>query len=121
MISSHRGDGATSITILAIEPSTPLGTVAFVTVNNMSLTMPDKTRRSKLGPMAITMPALKASLAEFQFRQGPDVRYTGYVEQWIERAAQGRAAEFTFTVPVARALDEFERGNRLPATLGVTP
>ena len=74
MIAARPGDGATSTTILAIEPSTPLGTVAFVTVSNMVLTMPDKTRRSKLGPMAITFPALKASLTEFQFRQGPDVR-----------------------------------------------
>ncbi len=118
MIASHRGDGATSTTILAIEPSTPLGTVAFVTVNNMILTMPDKTKRSKLGPTAITMAALKASLTEFQFRQGADVRYQGYVEKWRAYAAQGRAAEFTYDVPIAQALDAFERGNILPATLG---
>lgn len=118
MITSHRGDGATSTTILAIEPVTPLGPVAFVTVNNMILTMPDKTRRNKLGPTAFTLPALQASLKDYQFRQGAEVRYEGYVERWRELAAQGRAAEFTYNVPIARALDAFEHGHIQPTTLG---
>ena len=118
MVASHRGDGATSTTILAIEPVTPLGPVAFVTVNNMILTMPDKTRRNKLGPTAFTLSALQASVTDYQFRQGADVRYAGYVERWREQAAQGRAAEFTYGVPIASALDQFERGQIQPTTLG---
>lgn len=117
MIHSHRGDGATSTTVLAIAPSTPLGPVAFVTVNNMILKMPDGTRRNKLGPTAFTLAALQASLKDYQFRQGADVRYEGYVERWRAHAAQGRAAEYTYDVPVAQALDAFERGQRLPTTL----
>ena len=120
MVASQRGAGAASTTILAIEPSTPLGTVAFVIVSNMNLTLADGTRRSKLGPMAITMDALRASLREFQFHQGPDVRYAGYVEQWRMQAAQGRAEAFTYSVPIEQALDAFEHGQVLPAMLGAS-
>lgn len=119
MVASHRHDGATSVSILAIEPSTPLGPVAFVTVQNMALTLPDASKRSKLGPTAFTLPALQASLTDFQFRQGPNPRYEGYVAQWQAHAAEGRAVEFTYQVPVAEAMDAFEHGNTLPTELGL--
>ncbi len=117
MVESHRGDGATSVTTLAIEASTPVGPVAFVLVNNMIITMPDKTKRNKLGPVAITLPALQASLKNYEFQQGMNIGVQSYAERWKQLASQGRAAEFTYNVSVAKALDEFERGSIKPWSL----
>jgi hypothetical protein len=116
-IETHRGDGAISVTTLAIEASTPVGPVAFVLVNNMIITMPDKTKRNKLGPVAITLPALQASLKNYEFKQGMNIGVERYAERRKQLASQGRAAEFTYNVPVAKALDEFERGSIKPWSL----
>lgn len=116
-IETHRGDGAISVTTLAIEASTPVGPVAFVMVNNMIITMPDKTKRNKLGPIAITLPALQASLKNYEFKQGMNIGVDGFMGRWKQLASQGRAAEFTYNIPVAKALDEFERGNLKPWSL----
>lgn len=114
LVHARPADGATTVTILHIEAGTTIGDVAFVSINNAVIALPDKRQTNKIWPVAFALDALKSSLKEFQFNQGTSLGFETHVEAWKAKAASGEADRFTYKLPVAQALDLFERGETSP-------
>jgi len=113
-VKSRPSDGATTMTLLHIEHGTPLGDIAVVSINNAVITLPDKRQANQIWTVIFTLDAVKQSLKDFQFNQGRKISWEADLEAWKQLAARGRAAEFTYTMPLAQALDAFEHGQTGP-------
>ena len=113
-VKSRPSDGATTVTLLHIEHGTPLGDIAIVSINNAVITLPDKRQTNGIMTVVFTLDAVKQSLKDFQFNQGREIRWQADLDAWKQLAARGRAAEFTYTMPLAQALDAFEHGQTGP-------
>ena len=108
---NRSGEGASTIEILHIERSTPLGDVYFVSVKALDVhRLGRKISTTEVWPLVFTQEALTKSLRSFQWGQKVDRPYFKHLDFWLREAREGRAAERTFNVPVKEALDQIQSG-----------
>ena len=116
-VESRRGDGASSVTVLHIENSTPFGPVAVVSINNVVLKLPDKRTVNGIQPVFITLDALKRSITTFEANQTRKLPYESYLDRWREIVKETDGERFVFRRPIKDSLDEIESGRTEPWAL----
>ena len=116
-VDSRRGDGATTVTVLHLEPTSPFGPVAVVSVNNVVLKVPDKRTVNGIQPVFFTLQALKNSLTTFEVNQTRALPYESYLLRWSEVVKGDMGEKYVFSVPVKEALDMIEKGKTEPWAL----
>ena len=113
-VESRKGDGATTVTVLHLEPQSPAGPVAVVSVNNIVVKLPDKRSVNGIYPVFITVDALKRSTTAFEFNQTRPLPFESHLALWRDLSKGADSAKYVYTVPVKEALDLFEAGKTEP-------
>ena len=116
-VESRRGDGASSVTVLHLEPTSPFGPVAVVSINNVVLKVPHMGTVNGIQPVFFTLPALKNSLTTFEANQTRALPYESYLVRWREVVKGDVGEKYVFSVPVKEALDMIEKGKTEPWAL----